>query len=68
MSAEKVVREFPIRSCYFTPMEVQNIVDLMDSYLLMSLSTMPDDTEIKHINELIWDTMKHAYTSMIEER
>jgi hypothetical protein len=67
MSTDREVREFPVRSCYFTPLEVQNIIDLMDGYLRLAFSTMDHDTAIKNIDEMIWDTMKRAYQSLTEE-
>ncbi len=64
---ESIVREFPIRSIYFTPLEVQKIVAKMDSYLRLAFSTEPDETAIEDINDEVWNTMKRAYQSLTEE-
>jgi hypothetical protein len=65
--AERIVREFPIRSVYFTPLEVQNIIAKMDGYLRLAFSTEPSETEIADINDEIWNTMKRAYQSLTED-
>jgi hypothetical protein len=67
MSTDREVREFPVRSCYFTPTEIQSIVDLMDGYLRLAFSTLDHETVIKNIDETIWDTMTRAYQSLTEE-
>jgi hypothetical protein len=65
--SDKIVREFPIRSVYFTPVEVQGIVDLMDGYLRLAFSSMDKETCINNIDELVWNTMTRAYDSLTEE-
>jgi hypothetical protein len=65
--SNRVVREFPVKSVYFTPTEVQDIVTLMDGYIRLSFSIEPDETQIKNINDSVWDTMQRAYHSLTEE-